>query len=72
MSITKKVLSLRQVGERLGICAETARRWAVIGKIPAFRYDERGRWRVYESELDAWIAQCKDKGESGQEVGVSQ
>lgn len=70
--MSKKVLSMRQVAERLGLCAETARRWAVSGKIPAFRYDDKGRWRVYEDELDDWIRQRKDRAESGQEVGVSQ
>ena len=61
----RKILSIRQIAERIGVCEETARRWIVSRKVPAFRFTPRGRWRAYSDELDNWIASHKDGVESG-------
>lgn len=62
----RKVLNIQQIAERIGVCEETARRWIVSRKVPAFRFTPRGRWRAYSDELDNWIASHKDGGGSGQ------
>lgn len=67
-----KIISLEEVGQKLGVTSETARRWCVEGRIPAFRYDTRGRWRVDADKLDDWIRSRQNETESGQETSVSQ
>lgn len=45
------VLTLTEVAWRYGVSYGTAYQWARAGKIPAFQFGERGRWRVFLSDL---------------------
>jgi excisionase family DNA binding protein len=69
---TKKIIQLPEVAEMLGVDHETARRWAVSGRIPAFRYDERGRWKVYREDIDEWIRERQTRPKTGQVDSATQ
>jgi excisionase family DNA binding protein len=62
----KTIISLGDVAKMLGIDHETARRWAVSQKIPAFRYDENGRWRAYREDIDNWVSERQNRSSAGQ------
>lgn len=47
----REVLSLTEVAKRYAVSYGTAYQWARSGKIPAFQFGERGRWRVFLSDL---------------------
>jgi excisionase family DNA binding protein len=52
------LLTSEQVAEQLHVCAETVRRMIAAG-LPAVDIclgGERPRWRVRQSDLDAWMA----------------
>ena len=61
-----------EVARMLGIEHETARRWAVEGRIPAFRYNNRGRWRANRSDIDNFIRAHLPSAQTGQVEGASQ
>lgn len=63
---SKTIISLGDVAKMLGIDHETARRWAVSKKIPAFRYDENGRWRAYREDIDEWVRERQTRSAAGQ------
>ena len=50
-----RLLTAREVGDRLGVSTETVLRWTRRGDLPAFRLPGRGI-RYRESDLDDWLA----------------
>jgi len=50
-----RLLTARQVGDRLGVSAETVLRWTRRGDLPGFRLPG-GALRFSADELDAWLA----------------
>ncbi|WP_426111639.1 helix-turn-helix domain-containing protein [Massilia sp. PWRC2] len=60
------ILTLSQVAERLNLNVETARRWAVAGRIPAFRYNDCGRWHAFEEDVQKFLDAHRLKAASGQ------
>lgn len=63
---SKTIISLGEVAKMLGIDHETARRWAVGQRIPAFRYDEGGRWRAFREDIDNWVQERQNRSSAGQ------
>lgn len=57
----RKVIHMTEIAATLGLAHETARRWAVSGRIPCFRYNNRGRWHAFKEELDAWIVKQQNE-----------
>lgn len=52
----ERLLTSREVAERLGLSVETIRRWSREGKIPALRHSENGPWRYRQSDMPTiWI-----------------
>jgi excisionase family DNA binding protein len=54
--VTSRLLTAREVADRLGVTAETILRWTRRGELPAFRLPG-GAIRFREDELDEWLAQ---------------
>jgi excisionase family DNA binding protein len=52
--VTDRLLTARQVADRLGITAETVLRWTRRGDLPGFRLPG-GALRFGAAELDAWL-----------------
>lgn len=50
------LLTLRDVALRLGVTKETVRRWAVSGRIPAFKIHEKGHWNFRASDIDTLLS----------------
>ena len=65
----REVITLPEVAKMLGINAETARRWAVSGKIPTFRYNNAGRWRAFRDEVDKFLDAQQNGRSTGQVEG---
>lgn len=57
----KPTISLRQIAERIGICYETARRWANEGRLPVFKLNGKGRWRADPDDIDAYLEKHKNE-----------
>jgi excisionase family DNA binding protein len=57
--VTGRLLTAREVADRLGFSVDTILRWTREGRLPAHRISgsERGRLRYFEDELDAVIAE---------------
>jgi excisionase family DNA binding protein len=53
--VTDRLLTARQVADRLGITAETVLRWTRRGDLPGFKLGRAIRYR--EADLDAWLAE---------------
>jgi predicted site-specific integrase-resolvase len=51
----KEVIGVGEIARMLGVVPETARQWCVSKKIPAFRFDENGRWKAYREDIADWI-----------------
>lgn len=68
----KEVIELVEVARMLGIDHETARRWAVDGRIPVFRYNDRGRWRAFREDIDKFLEAHQSKAATGQVESASQ
>ncbi len=51
-----RLLTAREVGDLLGVSAETVLRWTRRGDLPALRLPS-GALRYREPELDAWLAE---------------
>ncbi len=62
----REVITLPEVAKMLGINPETARRWAVSGKIPVFRYNGAGRWRAFRDEIDKFLLAQQNASSTGQ------
>ena len=52
-SSVREVMDIPQLAVYLGISQDTAYRYALEGKLPAFRLGNR--WRFKRSLVDAWI-----------------
>lgn len=57
--MTGRLLTAREVADRLGVTAETILRWTRRGELPAIRLPgtARGRLRYRAEDVDAWIEQ---------------
>lgn len=64
-TVKRKTVGLEEVAERIGISYETARRWASAGVLPTFKYHDRGRWFVYEDDLDRFMAERQNGPAAG-------
>lgn len=62
----REVIQLPEVAKMLGVNPETARRWAVSGKIPVFRYNGAGRWRAFRDEIDKFLSAQQNASSTGQ------
>jgi excisionase family DNA binding protein len=54
--MTDRLLTAREVAERLGVSPATVLRWVRRGELPAIRLPS-GAIRFRESELEAWLEQ---------------
>jgi excisionase family DNA binding protein len=52
--VTDRLLTARQVADRLGVTAETVLRWTRRGDLPGFRLPG-GAIRFRAAELDGWL-----------------
>ena len=53
--MTERLLTAREVADRLGLTTETVLVWVRRGELPAIRLGRAIRFR--EDELDAWLEQ---------------
>jgi predicted site-specific integrase-resolvase len=56
MKPPKQVLKASEVARMLGINAETVRRFAVAGRIPAFKLHPTGNWLFAVADIDNILA----------------
>ena len=64
-TMTERLLTPAEVGQRLGVSAYTIREWLKVGRLRGFRLGAtKLGWRVRESDLDRFIEQLA-KGEPG-------
>ena len=56
-----KLLTAREVGERLGVSTETVLRWTRRGQLPGVRLPG-GALRYQEAELGEWLAERATPG----------
>lgn len=61
----KELIGIGEIARMLGIVPETARQWCVSKKIPAFRFDENGRWKAYREDIADWIDSRKNAMDGG-------
>lgn len=61
----EKVVRLSEVARSIGISYETARRWAVAGVLPVFKFHESGHWVAYRSAVDEFVAKRKNQPPAG-------
>jgi excisionase family DNA binding protein len=54
--VTGRLLTAREVAERLGLSTETVLRWVRQGKLPALRLPS-GTIRFQQNDLDGWLAE---------------
>ena len=52
--MTGRMLTARQVGDRLGVSAETILRWTRRGDLPGFKLPG-GAIRFRSADIDAWL-----------------
>jgi excisionase family DNA binding protein len=52
--VSGRLLTAREVADRLGVTAETVLRWTRRGELPAFRLPG-GAIRFREADLDDWL-----------------
>lgn len=51
-----KILTVREVGDILGLAPKTVRRWIKAGKISAIKFPgSGGGWRIRHEQLDEWL-----------------
>jgi excisionase family DNA binding protein len=55
--VSDRLLTARELAERLGVDTETVLRWTRRGELPAIRLPgtKRGRLRYRESDYEAWL-----------------
>ena len=68
----KEIIQIAEIAKLLNVNQETARRWAVSGRIPAFRFNGKGRWRAFREDIDKYLAQHQSSAATGQVVGATQ
>jgi excisionase family DNA binding protein len=54
--VTERLLTARELAERLGVSTETVLRWARRGRLPAVYLSSRAI-RFREADIDAWLEQ---------------
>ena len=59
---SKKLYSLRQACDKLGITVRTLRQWVHDGKIKAFKYPDGRRWFITQETIDEFIARGEENG----------
>ena len=62
--MTDRLLTTREVADRLGLAPETVLRWARRGKLPAVYLSSRAI-RFREDDLDAWLAAQTNRAHTG-------
>ena len=67
--MSRHLLTARQVGDMLGVSAETVLRWTRRGELHGIRMPgtERGRLRYRPEDVDAWLNARKTSGHAGDE-----
>ena len=68
--MTQRLLTTREVADRLGVIPETVLRWIETRGLPAIRLTSRAL-RYDEAALDAWIAQHTVAASPGREVSAA-
>jgi excisionase family DNA binding protein len=68
----KQIIGAGEIAKMLGVTAETARQWCVSGKIPAFRFDEKGRWKSYREDITEWVDRHRNVPVSGENPSSSE
>ena len=57
----ERLLTVRQVAERLQVNAETVRRWLRSGGMHGISLgSDRGGWRIAESEVERFLSAAND------------
>lgn len=64
-----EVIELGEVAKMLGVEHETARRWAMDGRLPVFRYNDRGRWRAFRHDIEKFLEAHQPKAPVEQTTG---
>jgi excisionase family DNA binding protein len=67
--MSERLLTAREVGELLGVSAETVLRWTRAGKLRAIRLPgtSRGRLRYRPEDVEAWL-EAHETGAADREV----
>jgi excisionase family DNA binding protein len=65
--MTDRLLTARQVADRLGVSAETVLRWTRRGALPGFKLPG-GPIRYRDDDLVAWLDAHKTAGDGPEEV----
>lgn len=60
MTEAKPTIGLRDIAKRIGVNYETARRWALMGRLPVFKFNNVGHWRAYVEDIDSYIEKHKN------------
>ena len=68
----KEIIEIAQIAKLLGVTPETARRWAAVKRIPAFRYNGKGRYRAFKEDIDKYLAAHQSSASTGQVEGANQ
>jgi len=55
-------LKVEEVAERLGVHAESVRRWLRDGRMRGHIISRRGGWRVRESEIERFLVEGGPEG----------
>lgn len=61
-----KLLTIKDVAERIGFNRSTTYQLAQSGKLPAFKLTKGGSWRIREADLISWIAEKAEQAKSGE------
>jgi excisionase family DNA binding protein len=64
--VIERLLTAREVADRLGLTPETVLRWTRRGELPAFKLGSALRYR--EAALDAWLEQHSTAGDGTEKV----
>jgi len=59
------LLTPEDVGERLGVSAQTVRRWIADGRVEAFRLPS-GQYRIDEEQIESRLIPVKHALDSGE------
>lgn len=62
VNVAKKVMTLRDVADYLGVHSSTVYKYAREGRIPAFKIGSD--WRFSKKHIDKWIDEKMSSGES--------
>jgi predicted site-specific integrase-resolvase len=66
--MSKPILGLADVARMFNVSRETARRWAVLKVVPAFKIHKKGRWQFLAEDVDKFLRARQAEGapEQGQ------